>query len=83
MSPEAEGSSRRRSLVFLAKFAVLLVAFYFLVAWRPVNDAVIVPFTAGVARVSAAMGPSVRSCPGHWSVRPFGSLRSRSPTGIW
>ena len=55
MSPEAEGSSRRRSLVFLAKFAVLLVAFYFLVAWRPVNDAVIVPFTAGVARVSAAI----------------------------
>ena len=54
MSAEAEGSARRRSLVFLAKFAVLLVVFYFLVAWRPVNDAAVVPFTAGVARVSAA-----------------------------
>lgn len=54
MTVEAEGSRRRRSLLFLAKFAVLLVVFYFLVAWRPVNDAVIVPFTAAVARVSAA-----------------------------
>jgi exosortase H (IPTLxxWG-CTERM-specific) len=45
---------RRRSLLFLAKFVALLVAFYFLVAWRPINDAVVVPFTSGVARVSAA-----------------------------
>jgi exosortase H (IPTLxxWG-CTERM-specific) len=51
----AEGSGRRRSLVFLAKFAALLVVFYFLIAWRPVNDAVVVPFTAGIARVSAAV----------------------------
>jgi len=49
------GSDRRRSLAFLAKFAALLVAFYFLIAWRPVNDAVVVPFTAGVAQVSSAL----------------------------
>ena len=49
-----EPSANRRSLAFLARFLGLLVVFYFLVAWHPVNDAVIVPFTAGVARVSAA-----------------------------
>jgi exosortase H (IPTLxxWG-CTERM-specific) len=52
---EADRSPRRRSLLFLARFAVLLVVFYFLVAWRPVNDAAIVPFTAGIARVSAGI----------------------------
>ncbi len=46
-------SANRRSLGFLARFLALLVASYFLVASRPVNDAVIVPFTAGVASVSA------------------------------
>lgn len=45
--------ARRRSSLFLARFVGLLVVFYFVVAWRPVNDAVVVPFTAGVARVSA------------------------------
>jgi len=49
-SPEP---AKRRSLLFLTKFVVYLVVFYFLVAWRPVNDAVVVPFTAGVARISA------------------------------
>ncbi len=48
-------SANRRSLGFLGRFLALLVASYFLVASRPVNDAVIVPFTAGVARVSAAV----------------------------
>jgi exosortase H (IPTLxxWG-CTERM-specific) len=55
VSGAAEVSPRRRSLLFLAKFAVLLVVFYFVVAWRPINDAAVVPFTAGVARVSAAI----------------------------
>jgi len=50
-SPGA-GSTNRRSLLFLAKFLALLVALYALVAWNPVNDAVIVPFTAAIARVS-------------------------------
>jgi exosortase H (IPTLxxWG-CTERM-specific) len=41
--------------VFLARFLGLLVLFYAVVAWRPVNDHVIVPFTAAIARVSAAL----------------------------
>jgi exosortase H (IPTLxxWG-CTERM-specific) len=53
--PKGHVSANRRSLGFLATFLALLVASYFLVASRPVNDAVIVPFTAGVARVSAAV----------------------------
>jgi exosortase H (IPTLxxWG-CTERM-specific) len=48
-------SANRRSLGFLARFLGLLILLYFAVAARPVNDAVIVPFTAGVARVSAAV----------------------------
>ncbi|HEY6146467.1 MAG TPA: exosortase H [Thermoanaerobaculia bacterium] len=48
-------AARRRSILFLARFVLLLAAFAFLVAWRPVNDRVIVPFTAGIARTSAAL----------------------------
>src|SRR5262249_21431916 len=70
-------AGRKRSLLFLARFAALLAAAYFLVAWRPVNDAVIVPFTAADARRSAAIlnvlgegvtvvGTEIRS--GHFSV---------------
>lgn len=50
--PDAPASSRRRSVGFLVRFVVLLVVFYLIVASRPVNDAVIVPFTAGIASVS-------------------------------
>lgn len=53
--PAGAASANRRSLAFLARFLVLLGVFYFVVASRPVNDAVIVPFTAGIARVSAAV----------------------------
>ena len=49
------GSPRRRSAFFLARFLALLVGFYFLVASAPVNDAVIVPFTAAIARMGAAV----------------------------
>lgn len=52
---DRKAAARRRSIGFLVRFSVLLVVFYFVVAWRPVNDAVIVPFTAGIARVSAAV----------------------------
>jgi exosortase H (IPTLxxWG-CTERM-specific) len=52
---EASVSSRRRSVGFLVRFVVLLVVFYLIVASRPVNDAVIVPFTAGIASVSGAL----------------------------
>jgi exosortase H (IPTLxxWG-CTERM-specific) len=51
----AEPPRDRRSLFFLARFASLLVLFYLLVAWRPVNDAVVVPFTGLIARVSAGL----------------------------
>jgi exosortase H (IPTLxxWG-CTERM-specific) len=48
-------AARRRSLGFLARFTGLLVLFYVVVASHPVNDRVIVPFTAGVARAAGAV----------------------------
>jgi exosortase H (IPTLxxWG-CTERM-specific) len=53
MKDDTKTRGRRRSLGFLARFLALLVVFYFLVAWGPINDAVIVPFTGAVARVSS------------------------------
>jgi exosortase H (IPTLxxWG-CTERM-specific) len=50
-----ERSGNQRSAFFVARFLALLVVFYFVVASHPVNDRVVVPFTAGVARVSAAV----------------------------
>jgi exosortase H (IPTLxxWG-CTERM-specific) len=47
--------ARRRSLLFLLRFVLLLGVFAFLVAWKPVNDHVIVPFTAGIAHASAVV----------------------------
>jgi exosortase H (IPTLxxWG-CTERM-specific) len=47
---DSRASARRRSFGFLARFLLLLLAFYALVAWRPVNDRAVVPFTAGIAR---------------------------------
>jgi exosortase H (IPTLxxWG-CTERM-specific) len=44
-----------RSLSFLARFGGLLLLFYFLVAWRPINDAVIEPFTDGIASISTSL----------------------------
>jgi exosortase H (IPTLxxWG-CTERM-specific) len=52
---EAPNEARRRSVGFLLRFVVLLVVFYFIVASRPVNDSVIVPFTAGIASVSGRL----------------------------
>jgi exosortase H (IPTLxxWG-CTERM-specific) len=51
---DSPGSQRRRSLGFLLRFVALLVVFYLIVASRPVNDHVIVPFTAGIASASGA-----------------------------
>jgi exosortase H (IPTLxxWG-CTERM-specific) len=42
----------RREITFLVVFLVLLAASFTLISWQPVNDGVIVPFTAGVAAVS-------------------------------
>ncbi|HYC90656.1 MAG TPA: exosortase H [Thermoanaerobaculia bacterium] len=46
---------QRTQVLFLVKFFAILVAAYLLIAWNPVNDHVIVPFTEGVARVSGAL----------------------------
>jgi len=46
---------QRNQVLFLLKFFAILVAAYLLIAWNPVNDHVIVPFTEGVARVSGAV----------------------------
>jgi exosortase H (IPTLxxWG-CTERM-specific) len=51
----AKPGSNRRPALFLLRFLALLVLFYLIVASHPVNDAVIVPFTAGIARVSAGV----------------------------
>jgi len=45
----------RQKLIFAARFAGLLLLFYVIIAVNPVNDRVIVPFTAEIARISAAM----------------------------
>jgi exosortase H (IPTLxxWG-CTERM-specific) len=46
---------KKAQLLFLVRFAAVLAALYFLVAVRPVNDHVIVPFTAFITRVSAGL----------------------------
>jgi len=46
---------QRPQVLFLIKFFVILTAAYLLIAWNPVNDHVIVPFTAGIARMSGAL----------------------------
>jgi len=55
MTPPPARSSHRRSLLFLVRFVVLLVVLYLAVAWNPVNDAVVVPLTAAIARVSGGL----------------------------
>ena len=55
MTPPPAASSHRRPLLFVARFVVLLVVLYFVVAWNPVNDAVVVPLTAAIARVSGGI----------------------------
>lgn len=46
---------RRPQVVFLLKFFVVLIAAYLFIAWNPVNDRVIVPFTAMIAKASGAV----------------------------
>ena len=46
---------RRAQLLFLVKFFAILVAAYLVIAWNPVNDRVIVPFTAALARSAGAI----------------------------
>jgi exosortase H (IPTLxxWG-CTERM-specific) len=55
---------QRTQVLFLVKFFVVLIGAYLLIAWNPVNDRAIVPFTAGIAKVSGSilqtMGENVR-----------------------
>jgi exosortase H (IPTLxxWG-CTERM-specific) len=44
---------QRSQVLFLLKFFLILVAAYLLIAWNPVNDHVIVPFTTAIAHMSA------------------------------
>lgn len=46
---------QRNQLLFLLKFFGVLIAAYLLIAWNPVNDNVIVPFTTGIAKVSGVL----------------------------
>jgi exosortase H (IPTLxxWG-CTERM-specific) len=46
---------QRPQVLFLVKFFGILVATYLLIAWKPVNDNAIVPFTRGVATVSGSV----------------------------
>ena len=43
---------RRPEARFLAGFLVVLAGSFLLLSWRPVNDGLVEPFTAGVARAS-------------------------------
>jgi exosortase H (IPTLxxWG-CTERM-specific) len=47
--------SSKKRLGFVLRFVLLIVALYFLIAWRPVDRAVITPLTRGIASVSAAL----------------------------
>jgi exosortase H (IPTLxxWG-CTERM-specific) len=46
---------RRAQVLFLVKFFAILVAAYLVIAWNPVNDRVIVPFTAALAQSAGAI----------------------------
>lgn len=46
---------QRAQTLFLLKFFGILVAAYLLVAWQPVNDRVIVPFTTAIATGSGVI----------------------------
>jgi exosortase H (IPTLxxWG-CTERM-specific) len=55
---------KRPQVLFLVKFFAILLAAYLVIAWKPVNDRVIVPFTKAIAHTSGAllktMGEDVR-----------------------
>ena len=53
-SPKKGLRAYRLEIRFLGLFLALLLGSFTLIAWTPVNDRVIEPFTAGVARASGA-----------------------------
>lgn len=46
---------QRNQVLFLVKFFAILIAAYLLIAWNPVNDRVIVPFTQAIATGSGVL----------------------------
>lgn len=46
---------QRTQVLFLVKFFAVLIAAYLLIAWSPVNDNVIVPFTGAIAAGSGVL----------------------------
>ena len=55
ISPSPSGlRAYRQEIRFLGLFLAILLGSFTLIAWTPVNDAVIEPFTAGVATTSGA-----------------------------
>jgi exosortase H (IPTLxxWG-CTERM-specific) len=52
---KGDPGARQRSFGFLLRFVLFLVVFYFLVAAKPVNDHVIVPFTGWIASASGTV----------------------------
>lgn len=54
-SPRPPGSARRRQVVFLTVFALLLVGGFTLLSLRWINDHAVEPFTTGVAAASAVV----------------------------
>lgn len=52
MAPAGGWRAWRREITFLAVFLLLLAGGFTVVAWKPVNDHLVEPFTAGVARAS-------------------------------
>jgi exosortase H (IPTLxxWG-CTERM-specific) len=50
--PDAPRPDRRREMWFLGVFLALLIGGFTAIALKPVNDNVIEPFTAGIAKVS-------------------------------
>ena len=53
--PSKSPQTRRPRVVFIAKFFGVMLVLYAVIALNSVNDAVIVPFTAFIARASAAL----------------------------
>jgi exosortase H (IPTLxxWG-CTERM-specific) len=51
-APPSFWRSHRQEIVFLTLFVAILGGGFLLIAWNPVNDHVIEPFTAAVARTS-------------------------------
>jgi exosortase H (IPTLxxWG-CTERM-specific) len=50
--PAAGWRAYRQEIRFLVLFVAILAASFTLIAWNPVNDHVIEPFTAGIAKTS-------------------------------